>query len=98
MARCNYIFKNKPTNLHSIARKAFAHAKEYSFDSMSQMVKNLLLSNFLSIEGLIMFSAAFWTNDISEGGAGFYISSSNYTISIAGCYPIAVSSEIDAEA
>jgi len=89
--------QNKPLELNYISRRDFPHGKEYSSAPTSHIGKNLLLSNFSYAEGLFLFSYAFWTSEISDGNASFYISNSNYTILIAGCY-ILMSFELDGEA
>ena len=62
------------------------------------MGRNLLLINFSAPEGLFLFFAAASSSNISIRGIGFYIARSNYVISIAGCCPIPVTSELDVEA
>lgn len=61
------------------------------------MSNNLLLYNFSYVEGIFLFFSTFWTIEISNGDESFYISNSNYTILIAGCY-ILMSFELDGEA
>lgn len=94
-ARCNAIFKNEVHDFNSIPRKAYALAQEYSAASNPQRGKNLILADFSYAEGPFLFSATFCSRDMLMGGAGFYIVGSNYVISLAGCCPIANSSELD---
>ena len=86
-ARCNSIFQNEPPGFNSITCKALAHANEYFLASTAQMERNLILSNFSTADGLFLFLSTFCTRDLSMGGASFYISNSNNSISIIGCCP-----------
>ncbi|XP_039113706.1 uncharacterized protein LOC120249264 [Dioscorea cayenensis subsp. rotundata] len=96
-ARCNSIFKLEPPQFGLIARRAFALAQEYSYANGRNVGKNLILNNFISLDGPFLFTASFCSRDLELGGAGFLLVNSDYVVSLAGCGPVLINSETDAE-
>lgn len=47
--------------------------------------KKLILNSFSDADGFFQFSSSIWTGHDQVGSNGFFITSSNYSVSIAGC-------------
>lgn len=95
--RCNVIFRHEELDFNSIPRRAYALSQEYYTASNHQKGKNLILLNFSYPDSPFLFLTALFSRDFSLGGAGFFVTNSNYNISLARCCQILVSSEMDVE-
>lgn len=84
-AYCEAIFRKIPRNTNLIACRAVAHVKDFSQANSNLLGKRMLLNNFPSSTGLYLFSAGCWNAVNKVGGFGFFFSTSNYSISFAGC-------------
>lgn len=94
--KCNFNFRNVTLDFNSFPRKTFVLAKKYSTMFNYQRGKDHILSNFSHVEGPFLFWGAFCSSDLSLD-LGFFIVGANHNISLARCYPISVSSELDVE-
>lgn len=97
-AKCNYIFRNELPNYNTIASKAIGHAKEFSSYAKPQLGKSLIISNFFTSDGPLIFTSVVWHEEHFDGDTGFFISNSNLSIFLAGCSYILTISRMDAEA
>lgn len=86
-ARCDAIFRNSRPNFIFIAHKALSYANQSSFAYGNYNCRHLILSNFVSSDGLFLFIATSWNDQTQVGFGGFFISSFNYVIVFAGCLP-----------
>lgn len=95
-ARCDAIFRDVKPNFHIIAHKAISRAKDIYCAGIASC-KKLIISNFYNLDGPFLFSTSVWNsiNQVCKGG--FFISSSNLSISIAGCHVFTVDAHSDAE-
>lgn len=95
-ARCDAIFRDSSINVRLISFRAFHFAKN-NFTSHSPVFgRKLLLNNFTDSDSLFLFSAAYWNEDTKVSSAGFFISNSQYNLSLVGCCPLDASSKLDA--
>ncbi|KAH7667047.1 Reverse transcriptase zinc-binding domain-containing protein [Dioscorea alata] len=87
ISRCNAIFKNISPNPSAIVSQTIAHVREFSNNLSNPLGKKLILNNFSSADGYVhvLFTHAITNPSSQVRSIGFFISNSNYIVSLAGC-------------
>ncbi|KAH7657245.1 hypothetical protein IHE45_17G008900 [Dioscorea alata] len=96
-ARCDAIFRNSMPNFSAIAHKSLSFANTNLCAFRNPLCRKLILSNYTSSDGLFLFSTSSWNDATQVGSGGFFVSSFNYNIFLAGSLPISAETHAEAE-
>lgn len=77
--------------------RTYAHAFEFSQGSRNLIGRKLILSNFSSEDGNFLFTYARWSSNSMVSSIGFFISNSQYVISLEGCLAFPMDDNINAD-
>lgn len=83
-SRCDHIFRSICINLPTVVCRALAHVQEFTDCRRSLLGRRLLLNNLSSSDDFVLFSCVIYNPATKVRSVGFFITSSNYVIFIAG--------------
>lgn len=96
-SRCEAIFQNITPNFTNLGCKAIAHVNDFKHDNASLTGQRLIINNFLSSDGHLMFFASNWTLSNKVGHLGFFLTTPTYSISCAGSCRFVAESALESE-
>lgn len=84
-AQCDAIFRNVPPNFPVMVSIAIAHVQEHINANRDLLGRRLILNNFSSADGLLLFSHASFSQNTQVRSIGFFLSNSNGIVFFSGC-------------
>lgn len=92
---CDLLFRNIQPNFVTITYNAYCFAKNHSRPHIKYSGQRLLLNNLTVADGLFLFTIACSNSQVYH--AGFFCTTANYNVVVAGSYPVASSTCLEAE-
>lgn len=96
-ARCDAIFRNISRNFEIIAHRVLSYTQNIKCAKIKLSGSKLILNNFTNDDGFFLFSSSNWNDCDQVSSSGFFISSSNYFVSLVDCASNSANNQIVAD-